>query len=156
MNEFLFIYFVAHVFNPPQTKVYGSPPFRFVWESIEELEVENKSAGNFYSGVFAKPEGNRAFVGTFEITLLDRGASGVVNIVRSRDKEIVHSWEYSYQGKHGLWVDRKLNVFRCASSTSPTTPPSLFAVECSNPNVCKLKKRFIEVLSKNMNAYHNM
>ncbi|OXA61007.1 hypothetical protein Fcan01_04053 [Folsomia candida] len=132
-----------HVFNPPQETVYGSPPFRFVWESVEELEVENKSAGNFYSGVFAKPEGNRAFVGTFEIAALSKGASGVVNVIRAKDKVVVHTWRYAYQGKYGLWVDRKLNIFKCVSPTSKI-PPSLFAVECSNPNACRLKKRFME------------
>jgi hypothetical protein len=56
----------------------------------------------------------------------------------------MHTWRYAYKGKNGLWVDKKLNVFKCKVSTrsSPVPPPSLFAVECSNPNVCKLKKRF--------------
>lgn len=63
--------------------------------------MENKTAGNFYSGVFAKPEGNRAYVGTFEVASLDRGGSGEVNILRKSDKEVVHRWKYAYQGEWG-------------------------------------------------------
>lgn len=60
--------------------------------------MQNKSLGNFYSGVFAKPEGNRPFVGTFEISSLEKGQSGVVTLLRSKDKEVVHSWNFSYSG----------------------------------------------------------
>jgi len=65
----------------------------------------------------------------------------VVNIVKASTKEIVHTWHYAYQGKYGLWVDRKLNVFKCKSTSG--NRPALNAVECANPNECRLKKRFL-------------
>jgi hypothetical protein len=69
-----------------------------VWESIEELEIENTTDGNYYSGIFAKPEASRPFVGTFDIASLPEGASGEVKLLRSSDKEVVHKWRYKNTG----------------------------------------------------------
>lgn len=92
------MHFPAYVFHPSSTKVIGTPPFKFVWESIEELEVENKTIGNFYSGIFAKPEANRPHVGTFEIKELKEGDEGEIKVLRSSNKTVVHTWHYKYEG----------------------------------------------------------
>lgn len=91
-----------YVFHPEDRIVYGMPPFKFMWESIEELTVENKSAGKFYSGVFANAESPRSYVGTFEISplFLQANDTGTIRVLRVSDNTEVYSWVYKFSSKY--------------------------------------------------------
>lgn len=82
--------------------MFGSPPFKFMWESNDELEVLNGSIGKFDRGMFAKSDGSRPHVGTYEIfgnITEKRGSEGEVQVVRKSDRKVVHTWRFKNIGK---------------------------------------------------------
>ncbi|ODM97763.1 hypothetical protein Ocin01_08915, partial [Orchesella cincta] len=117
----------------------------FMWESNDELEVGNASIGKFDKGMFAKADGSRPHVGTFEVfpNVTGReGSFGEVQVIRKSDRKVVHTWRFIHMNKPGLSLDKEKNLFRCQSATGD--PPMLYAVPCDNPNVCKLERKYFD------------
>lgn len=96
------------MFYPPHELVFGSPPFKFMWESNDELEVMNASIGKFDKGMFAKADGSRPHVGTFEVfgNVTERvGNDGEIQVIRKSDRKVVHTWRFKYIGE--CFTERK-------------------------------------------------
>lgn len=81
-----------YVFYPSHDMYFGSPPFKFTWESIDELEILNGSIGKFDKGMFAKTDGSRPHVGTFQV--FNNITKGEVQVIRKSDRKVVHTWHF--------------------------------------------------------------
>lgn len=93
--------FVDYEFFPPQETVFGPTPFKFMWESVDELEVVNSSIGKFEKGMFAKSDGARPHIGTFQVfgNFTDEEDPQEIQVVKKSDQKVVHTWRFKYMSE---------------------------------------------------------